>query len=101
MSTRWAGWCGRRHVMRRRGGEIVGVVADNKYAFYAEPPRPQLFAPFLQTGGRIFLQVRTTGAPSRSLGTVRRAIEEADRSLMADVRTTRDAASLDFGLRRL
>jgi predicted permease len=81
--------------------EIVGVVADNKYAFYAEPPRPQLFAPFLQTGGRIFLQVRTAGAPSRSLAIVRRAIQEAQPSLMADVRTTRDAASLEFGLRRL
>jgi len=81
--------------------EIVGIVADNKYAFYAEGPTPQMFSPFLQTGGRVFLQVRTAGAPAGSSGAVRRAIAEMDHSLVADVRTTRDAASLEFALRRL
>jgi len=60
-----------------------------------------MFSPFLQTGGRLFLLVRTAGAPSGSLGAVRRVIAEADKSLVADVRTTRDAASLEFALRRL
>ena len=46
--------------MRLRAGdaepwrEVVGVVADNKYEFYSEIPKPQLFSPFLQTGGHIF-----------------------------------------------
>ena len=81
--------------------EIVGVVADNKYAFYSEAPSPQLFSPFLQTGGRIFLQIRTASAPAGSIGAVRRIIAEFDKSLVADVRTTRDATSLEFALRRL
>ncbi|HEV3197286.1 MAG TPA: ABC transporter permease [Bryobacteraceae bacterium] len=81
--------------------EIVGVVADNKYAFYSEAPSPQLFTPFLQTGGRIFLQARTAGAPAGSIEAVRRTIAEFDKSLVADVRTTRDATSLEFALRRL
>jgi predicted permease len=81
--------------------EIVGVVADNKYAFYSEAPSPQLFSPFLQTGGRIFLQIRTAAAPAGSIGAVRRIIAEFDKSLVADVRTTRDATSLEFALRRL
>jgi putative ABC transport system permease protein len=81
--------------------EIVGVVADNKYAFYSEAPSPQLFSPFLQTGGRIFLEVRTAGAPAASLAAVRRTITEFDKSLVVEVRTTRDVASLEFALRRL
>ena len=94
-------------LVRQRSGdtapwcEIVGIVADIKYAFYAEAPRPQMFSPFLQTGGRLFLQVRTAGAPAGSLGAVRRVIAELDQSLLADVRTTRDVASLEFVLRRL
>jgi len=81
--------------------EIVGVVADNKYEFYSEVPPPQLFSPFLQTSGRIFLQVRTAAAPAGLVGAVRRIIAEFDKSLVADVRTTRDATSLEFALRRL
>jgi putative ABC transport system permease protein len=81
--------------------EVVGVVADNKYEFYAETPKPQLFSPFLQTGGRIFLQVRTAGAPDASVAAVRRIIADMDRSLVADVRITRDATSLEFVLRRI
>ncbi len=81
--------------------EVVGVVADNKYAFYSEAPLPQLFSPFLQTGGRIFLQVRMVLPPASSVGAVRRVISEFDKSLVADVRTTRDVTSLEFALRRL
>jgi putative ABC transport system permease protein len=81
--------------------EVVGVVADNKYESYAEAPKPQLFSPFLQAGGRIFVQVQTAGLPEESIGAVRRVIAEMDRSLVADVRTTRDATSLEFVLRRL
>jgi putative ABC transport system permease protein len=81
--------------------EVVGVVADNKYESYAEAPKAQLFSPFLQGGGRIFVQVRTAGAPAGSIGAVRRVIADMDRSLVADVRTTRDATSLEFVLRRL
>ena len=81
--------------------EIVGVVADNKYSFYGEAPQPQFFSPFLQTGGRIFIQVRTAAAPSGSIAAIARTIAEADRSLHVDVRTTRDVTSLEFTLRRM
>ena len=81
--------------------EIVGVVADNKHLFYGETPTPQLFSSFLQTGGRIFLQIRTAGAPSGTLNAVRRVIADVDKSLLADVRTTRDVTSLEFVLRRI
>jgi predicted permease len=91
----------RPHVDFEPWREIVGVVADNKYAFYSEGPLPQFFSPFLQTGGRIFLQVRTAAAPAGAIGAVRRVIAEFDQSLVADVRTTRDATSLEFALRRL
>jgi putative ABC transport system permease protein len=91
----------RPHVDGEPWREIVGVVADNKYAFYSEGPVPQFFSPFLQTGGRIFLQVRTAAAPAGAIGAVRRVIAEFDQSLVADVRTTRDATSLEFALRRL
>jgi len=80
---------------------VVGVVADNKYESYAEAPKPQMFSPFLQAGGRIFVQVQTAGLPAESIGAVRRVIADMDRSLVADVRTTRDATSLEFVLRRL
>jgi putative ABC transport system permease protein len=81
--------------------EVVGVVADNKYESYAEGPTPQLFSPFLQVGGRIFVQIRTSGVPAGNLAAVRQVIADMDRSLVADVRTTRDATSMEFVLRRL
>jgi ABC-type antimicrobial peptide transport system permease subunit len=81
--------------------EVVGVVADNKYESYAETPKPQFFSPFLQAGGRIFVQVRTSSASAGSIGAVRQVISEMDRSLVTNVRTTRDATSQEFALRRL
>jgi len=81
--------------------EVVGVVADNKYEFYAETPKPQFFSPFLQAGGQILVQVRTAGKPAGSIGAVRRVIADMDRSLVADVRTTRDVTSLEFAMRQL
>ena len=81
--------------------EVVGVVADNKYESWAETPKPQFFSPFLQAGGRIFVQVRTSSASAGSIGAVRQVISEMDRSLVTNVRTTRDATSQEFALRRL
>ncbi len=81
--------------------EVVGVVADNKYESYAEAPTPQLFSPFLQAGGRIFVQIQIAGMPTESIAAVRRVIADMDRSLVADVRTTRDATGMEFSLRRL
>jgi len=81
--------------------EIVGVVADNKYEFLGEQPRPQFFLPFLQIGGRLIMQARTAGPPALSIAAVKRAIAEQDGSVLAEVQTTKDATSLEFVLRKL
>jgi putative ABC transport system permease protein len=81
--------------------EIVGIVADSKYAFYAEDPQAQAFSPFLQTGGRLFLVARTAGAPVGLVNAVARTLSEMDRSALADVKTTNQATRLEFELRRL
>jgi predicted permease len=81
--------------------EIVGVVADNKYGFLGERPQPQYFQPFLQTGGRIFLQARTIASPALSVAAIKSAIAEQDASVLAEVQTTKDATSLEFVLRKL
>ena len=80
--------------------EIVGVVADSKYATLSESPQAQVFLPFLQTGGELYLQVRTAASPSTSLDAVRDAIVSADSSVLAEVSTTEQATSLEFTLRR-
>jgi predicted permease len=80
--------------------EIIGIVADTKYASLSESPQPQVFLPFLQTGGDLYLQVRTATDPSQTLVAVREAIADLDSSVFADVRTTRQATSLEFTLRR-
>ena len=81
--------------------EIVGVAADNKYAFYAEAPAPQVFSPFLQTGGRLFLLARAAGPPAALVNEVARAVALEDRTAIVDAKTLRDAAGLEFALRRL
>jgi putative ABC transport system permease protein len=80
--------------------EIVAVAADNKYNSLTERPQPQIFLPFLQTGGRLFVQIRTAGAPQAAIPAVTTAIAELDKTLAIDVRTTAAATSLEFTLRR-
>jgi putative ABC transport system permease protein len=82
--------------------EIVGVVSDSKYSSLSEAMRPQVFLPYLQTGGGLILQVRTRpdASPAAGLAAVRSAITSIDRTVSIDVRTTEDATSLEFTLRR-
>ena len=80
--------------------EIIGVVADSKYASLSEPPPAQVFLPFLQTGGELYLQIRMAADPSMALAAVREAIAGVDTSVLADVRTTEQATSLEFTMRR-
>ena len=81
--------------------EIVAVVANNKYASLNETPYPQVFMPYFQTGGRLFVQVRTTTSPALGVATVKNAIAEFDKSLLTTVQTTADATSVELTLRRL
>jgi len=80
--------------------EIVAVVADNKYTSLSEAPEPQVFPPYLQTGGRLFVQVRTTGAPQPSVPAVKSAIAELDKTLLVEAQTTAEATSIELTLRR-
>ena len=60
---------------------VVGLARDSKYFHPAEPPRPFLYAPFLQfyTGSReVYLFVRTTGDPVRAIGTLRFVVARVD-----------------------
>jgi putative ABC transport system permease protein len=81
--------------------EIVGVVADSKYAFFGEAPHPILFRPFLQAGGSLFVVARTSGAPAGMISALKSAILDIDKSAIVEPRTIRDATSLEFSLRRL
>jgi putative ABC transport system permease protein len=80
--------------------QIVGVVADSKYASLSESPQAQVFLPYLQTGGELFVQIRTAATSSPGIGAVREAISSLDNSVLVDVRTTEEATSLEFTLRR-
>jgi ABC-type antimicrobial peptide transport system permease subunit len=82
--------------------EIVGVVSDSKYSSLSEEMRPQVFLPYLQTGGGLIVQVRTRSevSPTMALATVRSALAGIDRTVSIDVQTTADATSLEFTLRR-
>jgi putative ABC transport system permease protein len=83
--------------------EIVGIVSDTKYASLSEAPRPQVFLPYLQTGGGLIVQVRTRpeSSPALGLSAVRSAIASIDRTVLVNVRTTEEATSLEFTLRRV
>jgi predicted permease len=80
--------------------EIVGVVADSKYASLTEAPEPQVFMPYLQTGDRLVVQVRTRNPSPLSFAVVKAAIADVDRTVRANVQTTEQATSLEFSLRR-
>jgi len=80
--------------------QIVGIAANNDYRFMGERPEPQFFLPFLQSDGRVFLQVSAYRDPAATVAAVQRAIAEQDSSLQADVQTTRQATSLELTLRR-
>jgi putative ABC transport system permease protein len=80
--------------------EVVGIVTDAKYASLSEAPQAQVFLPYLQTGGRLLVQVRTHDRPALSVAAVRAAIAAVDRTLLVEVQTTEEATSLEFTLRR-
>jgi putative ABC transport system permease protein len=82
--------------------EIVGIVSDSKYATLSEAPRPQVFVPYLQTGGGLIVQVRTRpeSSPALGLSAVRSTIASIDSKVLVNVRTTEEATSLEFTLRR-
>jgi hypothetical protein len=87
--------------------EIVGVVRDHMYGSYGDSATPIFYSSYLQQP-RVSTQVRPivvhirTAAPSPALlREVRDTIAAVDPTVLADVRTLRDATSSDPEKRRL
>ena len=80
--------------------EIVGVVDDSNYAFFGEAPHPILYKAFAQTGGRLFVVARVSGAPVHRVPVIREVLAKLEPNAMVDVRAMRDATSLEPSLRR-
>src|SRR5262249_54000691 len=80
--------------------EIEGVVADSKYGLFGETFQPIVYLPYLQAGGRLFIVAPHLG-PGGAFPEIQRAILEIDKTAILDVRSMRDATSLEFSLRRM
>ncbi len=81
--------------------EIVGVVADSKYGFFGETPRPIVYQPYLQAGGDLWVVARTLTAGGGMIPAIRHALGEVDRYATVEVRTIRESTSLEFSFRRM
>lgn len=70
-------------------GEVIGIVADSKYATINEAPLPQLFLPMSRFNtGTLRVFVRTNGDPRPMVAEVRNAIRALDAALpVYDART--------------
>ncbi|HEX5108668.1 MAG TPA: ABC transporter permease [Vicinamibacterales bacterium] len=62
--------------------EIVGLVADAKSSYIAEPPGPQLFLPLRQgSAGPVTFYLRTDGDPRSLMSAVRDILKRIDQAL--------------------
>ena len=70
--------------------EIVGIVADTRYADLRSPTPPTFYLPYQQSiaaGARV-VEIHTAGEPGSVLSQVRASVQSLDRDLpLADVRT--------------
>jgi predicted permease len=65
--------------------EIVGLVADVEEQGVREPPSRRVYFPMVQMDrvpGQFKLEIRTSGDPGRLVVPIRRALQDADRSLV-------------------
>jgi predicted permease len=76
--------------------QIVGVVADTKYAMLGEDPRPILFLPYQQGFGAHILHIRTSLPPQQMLAGVQQAIAESDKSIRVEADTMRENMKFAF-----
>jgi predicted permease len=70
--------------------QIVGVVADTRYADLRSETPPTFYVPYQQSSvsGRMMVEIRTATEPFSVLSEVRKAVESLDRDLpLIDVRT--------------
>src|SRR5262249_53383972 len=77
--------------------EIVGVVADAAYESLREPPRPTVYAPYLQRGaGPVTLEIRTATTMAAAASAVRGELEARLPRTAIQIRTL--AAQIDRSL---
>src|SRR5262245_3943098 len=68
----------------KREVEIVGIVADTKYTWQREEPRPLLYTPWRQEVGMLgemHFALRAAGEPAALAATVRQVVRELDSNL--------------------
>lgn len=74
--------------------QIVGIVADTRYANLRSETPPTFYVPYVQKAvgpGRMMVEIRALAEPSTVLPEVRRVVESLDADLpMIDVRTMKD-----------
>ena len=65
---------------------VVGIIGDTKYRFLREETQPIMYIPVTQGGyrQRLFLQVRTSGEPSRVLADLRTLVQSLDARVPVD-----------------
>jgi putative ABC transport system permease protein len=87
--------------------EIVGVVRDHMYGSYGDSATPVFYTAYLQqprvsTQTRpVVVHVRTSAPPVSLLRSVRDAIASVDATVLADVRTLREATGSEATQRRI
>jgi len=87
--------------------EIVGVVRDHMYGSYGDSTTPIFYTSYLQqprvsTQIRpVVIHIRTTTSPTSLVRDVRTAIASVDATVLADVRTLREATGFEATQRRI
>jgi predicted permease len=76
---------------KRRDGtriQVVGIVADGKYASLAEDPQPAMFLPILQSPStQVCLVVRSGGDPQPLAAAIKSTVQDLDAGLPFTIRT--------------
>jgi predicted permease len=68
--------------------QVVGIVADGKYASLAEDPQPAMFLPILQSPStQTCLVVRSDDDPQQLLAAIKSTVQDLDAGLPFDIRT--------------
>lgn len=81
--------------------EIVGVVADSKYAFFGETLQPIVYQPFSQAGGSVHIVAKTFGRPAQILPALRSTMARQDPRAIVEVQTLREATRMESTVRAI
>jgi predicted permease len=81
--------------------EIVGIVADSRYAFFGEHARPIVYRPFFQAGGGLHVVARGAAGPVSLKSALKRALTRLDPGVPIEAATMREATQLEHSARRI